>query len=392
MQYDFSSYIPRWNTGSPKWNQMKTKNPDISPDTVPFSTADMELKNPPEIIGGLQEYLANAVLGYTMPEQSYYDAVCRWMAKRHGWQVEKDSILCTPGVVEACFIAVKALTQPGEGVIIMTPVYYPFYGAIERNGRRIVKNPLIEEDGHYRIDFDNLEQQAKRPDVKALLLCSPHNPVGRVWTKEELTQVGRICLDNGVKVISDEIHFDLIMPPYAHTVFASISEEFSQNSIVCTAPSKTFNLAGLQTSNIVIPNPELRKRFQDASLTGHFMLNILGYQACEIAYTRCEKWLDELLLLLWNNHVLLKEYLAKHLPQVKVYDLEGTYLQWMDFRAFGMDKDALEAFMHAKPQIFCDEGSMFGEEGDGFERMNLACPTKVMMAALERIVTAFKAL
>ena len=388
MKYDFETNIPRWNAGSPKWNIMKMKCPDISENTVPFSTADMELKNPPEIIEGLQKYLDNRVLGYTLPEQSYYDAVCGWMQRRHHWKIERDSIICTPGVVTACFIAVAALTEPGDGVILMTPAYYPFFGAIERGGRRIVRNPLIETNGKYGIDFDLLEQQAKQPDVKALLFCSPHNPVGRVWTRDELIQIGRICIDNNVKVISDEIHFDLILPPYTHTVFASISEEFAQNSIVCTAPSKTFNLAGLQTSNIVIPNPDIRKRFEDASLTGHFMLNIFGYKACEIAYTQCEQWLDELLQLLWHNHKTLQEFVARKLPQIKAFDLEGTYLQWMDCRALGMGKEALEEFMHTKAGLFCNEGYVFGEEGCGFERMNLACPTKVMTDALERLAKA----
>lgn len=390
MKYDFTTLVPRWNYGSAKWNLMKKQYPGVSPDTVPFSVADMELKNPPEITSGLQEYLNNLILGYTAPTDGYFDAVCAWMKRRHNWDVNRESILCTPGVVNAFFIAVKALTDPGDGVIIMTPVYYPFYMAIEKNGRKIIRNQLIEKDGHYFIDFEDLARKAKGPHAKALLFCSPHNPVGRVWTKEELEEVGRICMDNGVKVISDEIHFDLVMPGYRHTVFASISEEFAQNSIVCTAPSKTFNLAGMQTSNIVIPNEEIRDKFAESSLTGHFSLSILGYKACELAYTRCGQWIEELIGFIHQNHTLLKKYLAEHLPEIKVYDLEGTYLQWMDFRKLGMEAKALEEFLHAKAEIFFDEGYLFGEEGNGFERMNIACPTKAMMEGLERMTRAIK--
>lgn len=391
MKYDFETVVNRYCQGAAKYEQMLGWNPDVSEDIIPFSVADMELKNAPEIVEGLKNYLESHILGYTLPTEGYLNAVCGWMKRRHDWEIKPEWIVGAAGVVSAFYSAIKALTKPGEGVIIMSPVYYPFYSAIELNGRKTVKNPLINTGETYVIDYDDLEEKAKDPSNKILLFCSPHNPVGRVWMKEELEKVAEICLKNEVIIISDEIHFDLIMPGYEHTVFANISEEVANNMIVCTAPSKTFNLAGMQTSNIIIPNQALRDAYlAEVTSNGFFTLNILGYKACEIAYTQCENWLDQLIELIYNNHLELKKYLEKNLPQVKVYDLEGTYLQWMDFKELGMDKDELEEFMHMEAKVFFDEGYVFGEEGNGFERMNIACPTKVMIAALERMVSAVK--
>lgn len=391
MKYDFETVVNRYGKGSAKYEQMLGWNPDVSEDIIPFSVADMELKNAPEIVEGLKSYLDSHILGYTLPTEGYLNAVCGWMKRRHDWEIKPEWIVGAAGVVGAFYSAIKALTKPGEGVIIMSPVYYPFYSAIELNGRKTVKNPLINTGETYVIDYDDLEEKAKDPNNKILLFCSPHNPVGRVWMKEELEKVAEICLRNEVIIISDEIHFDLIMPGYEHTVFANISEEVANNMIVCTAPSKTFNLAGMQTSNIIIPNQKLRDAYlAEVTSNGFFTLNILGYKACEIAYTQCENWLDQLIELIYNNHLELKKYLEKNLPQVKVYDLEGTYLQWMDFKELGMNKDELEEFMHREAKVFFDEGYVFGEEGNGFERMNIACPTNVMMTALKRMVSAVK--
>jgi cystathionine beta-lyase len=389
MKYDFTTVVDRSNMGSAKWEQMRGWNPEVSPGVVPFSVADMELRNPPEITEGLKNYLDQAILGYTIPTKSYLDAVCCWIEKRHDWAISQEWIIGMPGVVNAFFLAVKALTDEGDGIIIQTPVYYPFYAAAKRNKRTLVTNPLLFTGSGYVIDYDDLEQKARHPRNKVLLFCSPHNPVGRVWTPEELARVGEICLRNQVLIISDEVHFDLIMPGHKHTVFANMAEELANNMIVCTAPSKTFNLAGLQTSNIIIPNPEIRRKYvEELNLTGSGMLNILGYKACEIAYTECEEWLEQLIKLIYHNHLELKKFMAANLPMIKVFDLEGTYLQWMDFRGLGLDKDELEKFMHFEAQVFFDEGYVFGPEGAGFERMNLACPTKVMMEALERLAVA----
>ncbi len=391
QQYDFTTVVDRNNTGCSKWEQMKGWNPNVSPGVIPFSVADMELKNPPEIIEGLKKYIDTAILGYTMPTDCYLEAVCGWMKKRHYWSIKKEWIVGSPGVVNAFFMAIKALTDEGDGIIIQPPVYYPFYAAIEANRRTLVKNPLAFNGSTYVIDYDDLEQKARDPRNKVLLFCSPHNPVGRVWTPDELGRIGEICLRHQVLIISDEIHFDLIMPGHQHTVFATLSEELANHMIVCTAPSKTFNLAGLQTSNIIIPNPRIRSRFLQAMKSnGFFSLNILGYKACEIAYTQCEQWLEQLLALIYYNHLELKRFIAENIPLIKVFDLEGTYLQWMDFKGLGLNQHELEKFMHFEAQVFCDEGYIFGEEGAGFERMNLACPTIVLLEALERLAAAVR--
>lgn len=388
MKYDFTSIISRANTGSEKWEQMKGWNPNISEDTVPFSVADMEFKNPPEIIEGLKNYLDSVILGYTGPTESYYKAVCSWMKERHAWNIKPEWIVGSAGVVSAFFSAIKALTKPGDGIVVMSPVYYPFYMAIEKNDRKVVKNQLINNGKTYEIDFEDLEKKTQDPSNKILLFCSPHNPAGRVWTTEELERVGEICLRNKVLIISDEIHFDIIMPGYKHTVFASLSEELANNMIVCTAPSKTFNLAGLQTSNIIIPNEKIRDAYRkEVESNGFFSLNIFGYKACEIAYTQCENWLEELIEVVHHNHLELKKYIEENIPAIKVFELQGTYLQWMDFNKLGLDKDELEKLMH-ESELFFDEGYIFGEEGIGFERMNLACPTSVLMKALERLKNA----
>lgn len=386
MQYDFETFVDRSHAGSSKWDQMRRWNPNVSEGIVPFSVADMELKNPPEIVEGLKKYLDSTILGYTRPTDSYLNAVCGWMKRRHDWTIEKDWIVGSPGVVSAFFLAVQALTDPGDGIIIQTPVYYPFYATAENNQRTLVKNPLVYTGSTYLIDFDDLERKAREPHNKLLLFCSPHNPVGRVWTPEELTRVGEICLRNDLLIISDEIHFDLIMPGHKHTVFANISEELANNMIVCTSPSKTFNLAGMQTSNIIIPNERIRKAFlRVMAANGSYSLNILGYKACEIAYTECEAWLEQLLELVYHNHLELKNFAGKGIPVIKVIDLEGTYLQWMDFRGLGLQEHEMEQILHLEAELFFDEGYLFGREGAGFERMNLACPTRIMMDGLKRL-------
>lgn len=383
--YDFETVVNRVNTGSAKWEQMKGWNPNVSEGIIPFSIADMELKNPPEIIEGLKKYIASNVLGYTQPTESYINAVCSWMGKRHDWKIKPEWIVGSAGVVSAFYSVIRALSKPGDGIMIMSPVYYPFYSAIELNNRKVVNNSLIITGSTYVIDYKDLEKKAQNQDNKILLFCSPHNPVGKVWNKEELEKVGEICLRNNVLIISDEIHFDLIMPGHKHTVFASISEELSNNMIVCTAPSKTFNLAGMQTSNIIISNKAIRDAYlKEVGSQGFFALNILGYKACEIAYTKCEEWLDELIKLIYHNHLKLKKYIEENIPVIKIYDLEGTYLQWMDFNGLGLNKDELEKLMH-KSDLFFDEGYLSGEEGNGYERMNLACPTKTVLQALERL-------
>lgn len=391
MKYDFETVINRSGTGACKWEHMEHDYPQVGKDIIPLSVADMELVNAPEIQEGLKKYIDKTVLGYNNPSQAYLDAVCSWMKRKHNWDVKKEWITQTPGVVPALFFAVKAFTEPGDGVIVMTPVYYPFYGAVQANGRTLVENPLIDTGDNYVINYEDLEKKAKDPKTKLLLLCSPHNPVGRVWTKEELEKVGRICIDNGVIIVSDEIHFDLIMPGYTHTVFANVSEELAQHSVVCTAPSKTFNLAGMQTSNIIIPNKELQKKFVGVvDSCGMELANILGYEACRIAYTECDEWLKELIALIVRNKEYIENFVAKHFPIVKCRKMEGTYLQWLDFRGFGMDVKEQEKMMKQEAQVFFDEGYMFGKVSSGFERINLACPTWVIEKAMDRLLVTLK--
>lgn len=386
MTYDFSKFIDRTNLNSEKWDLMLRTNPKVGEGIPPFSVADMDFAHPPEFVEGMKDFIGKIVLGYGMPGDQYYEAVISWMKRRHNWEIKEDWIVITPGIIPAIYNLIQTFTEENEGVIVMTPIYYPFFSAIRSNNRQIIDSPLDNSTGEYKIDFDDLEEKAKDPNNKLILFCSPHNPVGRVWTEDEIKKVGRICRDNNVQIISDEIHFDLIMPGNKHTVFASISDEFRDNVITCTAPSKSFNLAGMMTSNIVISNKTLRDRFRkQLGKNGLEVWNPLGFEACRLSYTLCEDWLDELILHIAENHKSLNKYLSENLPEVKLYPLQGTYLAWMDFNYLGMSDKELEEFMTMKAHVFFDEGYIFGKPGSGFERMNLACPEDVMIQAMERI-------
>lgn len=387
--YDFTTLVDRRNTGSSKWKAMTDLKSDVPEEIIPFSVADMELKNPPEIIDGLKERLDELILGYATSTDGYLEAICGWMRRRHGWDVSPEWIVPCNGVIPALYNTVKAFTEPGDGVLMLTPVYYPFFNAVEKNGRRVVGCDLVDEGERYVIDYDAFEKLARDPKNKLLIFCSPHNPVGRVWDRDELERIGRICLENGVQILSDEIHFDLIMPGHRHTVFATVNQELADNVIICTAPSKTFNLAGMHASNIIIKNKEIRQRFSDMLVqSGFFSLNALGYVTCELAYTRCEKWLDELLVFLDGNRRFVENYMKTNIPKIKVYPLEGTYLQWWDCKELGMDHNQLEQFMVHDALLFLDEGYIFGKSGEGFERINLACPTASLEQALDRLKSA----
>lgn len=389
MKYDFETLVDRSHCGSLKWDGVKERKPDAPAGTVPLSVADMEFKNPPEITNGLKRFLDSNILGYSTPTQAYYEAVCGWMADKHNFKVSPEQVVVSPGVVPALYMLVDALCETGDGVIVMPPVYYPFYSAVEENGCNIVRCPLINEDGRYGIDFDLLEKVAAEQDNKMLIFCSPHNPVSRVWEAEELQKVGEICLKHGVKIVSDEIHFDIIMPGYKHTVFSNAGN-FGDEVIVCTAPSKTFNLAAMQTSNIIIPKKTDRDKMKAVMQRNSVhTMNLLGYEACRLAYTECDAWLEEMLQVIWGNYNLVKTFLAERLPKAKPSVLEGTYLMWIDCRAISNNKDNLEQKM-VDNDLFFDEGHWFGDEGIGFERINLACPKHVLEAALLRLETALK--
>ncbi|UTC63974.1 pyridoxal phosphate-dependent aminotransferase [Treponema sp. OMZ 788] len=390
--YDFVNTLSRKKIGAAKWELMYEWNPNVSEGVIPLSVADMEFKNPPEIIEGLKEYLDRLILGYSIRYADYDNAVINWLKRKHNYNVSPEMIMQTPGVVNAFFAAVNTFTEKGDGVIVMRPVYYPFSMAIEMNERELVNCPLLcDKDNYYTIDYDKFESLAKQPKNKLLIFCSPHNPVGRVWKKEELKRLAEIALENNVIVFSDEIWNDIVMPGYKHTLMASISKEIGANTITATAPSKTFNVAGLAASNIIVENENIRSKYYETlQKMRSSSVNALGLKACEIAYTRCDKWLDELLIVLDTNQKLVKNYFDSNFPMLKSRYIEGTYLQWIDFRALGMDNKALEDFMHNEAQFFTDEGYIFGSEGDGFERINVACPTKILEQHLEMLGAALK--
>lgn len=390
MKYDFDTLLSRKGTGSSKWENMYAACPNVPDGIVPFSVADMEFKNPPQIARRITDYAAGNILGYTRKTDEYLEAVAGWMKRRHGWDVQTDWIVDYPGIVPAIFHLVKHLTKLGEGIILMTPVYYPFYNAISNaEGRRIVESELLYRDGRYTVDFEDFEVKAKDPGNTLFIFCSPHNPVGRVWTREEVDRIGRICLENGVFIISDDIHSDLVMDGCKHTFLASISDDLAKNCITCTAPSKTFNTASLLTSNLIITDLKLRKDILLSKKNNSInYCNIFGYQACIAAYNECEDWLDELLVILNKNRLLLKRFIERNIPEIKVVDLEGTYLQWLDCRGLGLDHIELEELMVKKAYLFLDEGYVFGKCGEGFERINIACPTWVLEQALDRLLAA----
>lgn len=391
-KYDFETTISKKGQGSYKWEQMYKKNPNISEEIIPLSVADMELKIAPEIIKGIKKYLESAILGYTGIYEDYYESVINWMKKRHEFEIKKEWIVTSPGVVSAIYDCVRAYTKEKDGVIIFTPVYYPFYNAIKDNNRKIVECELIEnENNYYEIDFKKLERLAKKENNKLMILCSPHNPIGRVWTEEELKKIGDIALKHNIIIISDEIHFDIIMPGNKHNIFQKISKKFENITITCTAPTKSFNLAGIGISNIIIKNEKLRKKFiiEQGKSASH-VFAALGYKACELAYTKSEKWFDEFILLIDKNQKLVNNFFENKFIGLRAPLIEGTYLQWLDFRALNLSKEELKNFMNEKAEIFMSEGYTFGKTGDGFERMNLAVPTKVIEDALNRIYIAIK--
>lgn len=401
MPNDFDIEIDRRYTGSVKWEfAIDSEDPSQKSRTdtcfgsnrvLPMWVADMDFPSPEPVIKALQKRAQHGIFGYTQPDQAYLEAVTGWMKKRHGWHVEESWIVTTQGVVPALHLLVRALTQPGDKILIQRPVYYPFFSAIEKNGCRIVSNSLVMNDGQYRMDYDDLETKAADPDVKLAILCSPHNPVGRVWTREEIQRFGHICLRNHVRVISDEIHGDLVYPGVTFSPFAVADSAFQENTVVCTAPSKTFNLAGLQTSNIFIPDIKIRQKFKESLLAnGLFGLNPFGMTACRVAYEEGEPWLEDLLHYLKANLDALINFFDSEIPEIRVIHPEGTYLVWLDCRSLGLDKHQLRNLFLNQARVFLDEGSLFGPEGDGYERINIACPRSLLMEALERIVAAIK--
>ena len=379
MRYDFDRIIPRLNTNSLKWDKE-----DAS--LLPMWVADMDFEVPQPVIDAMIARVNHGIFGYSLPPASYYEAIVNWQRKRHNWQANAEWLVHCPGIVPGLHFLVQAFTEPGDKVLIQTPVYYPFISAPTKNSREIVANSLTFQQGRYTIDFEDLEKKASDPKVKLFILCSPHNPVGRVWTKDELIRIGNICLRHNVLVISDEIHADLVYRRYEHTPFAAISPEFANNSITCVAPSKTFNLAGLQTSSLIIPNKAVRdvySKFLDN--IGIMRPNAFGIVATQAAFNHGEEWLEQLIDYLQGNLDFLKDYLVQNIPMIKVIEPEATYLLWLDCRLLGLEPVKLHEFILKDAKVFLDEGYIFGEEGNGFERINIACPRATLAEGLNRI-------
>ncbi|WP_213974638.1 MalY/PatB family protein [Tepidanaerobacter acetatoxydans] len=391
LKYDFDTVIERSGNYSSKWDELKKMFG--RDDLLPMWVADMDFMSPQPVVDALVERAKQGIYGYTSRPESYFESVARWMKKRHNWDAKTEWMIYTPGVVPALSFIINAFTYPGDKVLVQQPVYYPFFRVIEDNGRRIVNNPLIYKDGRYTMDFDDLEEKVKDRRIKLMFLCSPHNPVGRVWTKDELIRLGRICIDNNILVVSDEIHHDILYPGVKHIPFASISEEFALSSITCTAPSKTFNLAGLQTSTIIIPNTTYYDIYRNFIKRLQLLRNnAFGLVALEAAYTHGEEWLDQLLEYLDGNLRTFTEGIERDVPQIKVVKPEGTYLVWLDCRELGFDAHQLNDFIIDKAKLAFESGYWFGHGGEGFQRANIACPRTYVNEAVKRLKSAVESI
>ena len=385
--FDFDTVIDRRNTDSLKYDFAVERGRPA--DVLPLWVADMDFRAPQCVLDALQASVSHGIFGYTDTKADYAEAVTGWFGRRFGWKPEAEWLVKTPGVVFALAMAIRALTEPGDGVLVQPPVYYPFYEVVRGNGRRLVENELVYRDGRYSIDFADFEQKIAEQKVKLFLLCSPHNPVGRVWTPEELQRMGAVCEKYGVIVASDEIHCDFAFPEHPHTPFPAACPALAERTIVCTAPSKTFNLAGLQASNIFIPGRELRKRFKkEIERTGYSQLNALGLVACKAAYSGGEAWLDACRAYLRDNLRFLRAYLEANLPQIRLVEPEGTYFAWLDCSGLGLTRRALNDLMINQAKLWLDAGHIFGENAGQFQRVVLACPRATLEQALEQLRAA----
>ncbi len=385
--YNFDEIIPREGTNCIKYDGrewiFKTN------DVLPLWVADMDFKTPDFIVDALKERVAHEIYGYTFKPDSYFEAIIGWMKRRHNWDIQKEWISFSPGVVAGLTLAVETFSKPGDEVIVQPPVYFPFFDCVKGTKRKMVENLLKIENGRYTFDFDDLKSKITEK-TSLLMLCNPQNPGGMVWTKEELLELSTICLENNIMVISDEIHSDLIFEGHKHIPFASISEEAAKNCMVCMAPSKTFNVAGLASSVVIIPDKNKFARYERPLGVGHLgMGNIFGSIALEAAYKNGDEWLEQMLGYLWQNYLLLEDFFNKNLPKVKVMKPEATYLVWLDFSAYGMKDEELSRFIVEKAKVGLNNGGKFGNGGDGWMRINIGCPRSVLQEGLERLGKAF---
>ena len=385
MKYDFDRLIDRSNTYSIKYTPAARGKPE---DVLPMWVADMDFAAPPCVVNALASRAQHGIFGYSEPDAAYWSAVQKWFGERFEWVAEPEWLICTPGIVNALYVAVHAFSKAGDGVVIQQPVYYPFSSAVRHTGRNLLVNELIYSEGRYSIDFDDFEEKTKQ--AKLFILCNPHNPVGRVWTREELFRMGEICLRNGVIVISDEIHQDIIFSGHRHLVFSAIDERFAEITVTCTSASKTFNLAGLQHANIFIPNKSLNARFKQVYAScGLSQPSVMGLVSCQAAYEDGAEWLDELIDYLAGNMSLIRGFLKTHAKKIKLVEPEGTYLAWLDFRGFGLSAEALDKAITHKAKLWLNNGPMFGKGGEGFQRMNAACPQAVLQTGLARLMSVY---
>lgn len=386
--YNFDEIIDRRNTDSLKYDFAEERG--LPKDVLPLWVADMDIRAPKEVNDAVKAVGELGIYGYTDTKDDYYEAVQNWFSERYNWKPEKEWFVKTPGIVFAVATAVRAFTEKGDAVLIQPPVYYPFSITVESNDRKLVTNPLVYKDGEYSIDFEDFEKKIKEEDVKMFIFCNPHNPIGRVWDREDIERLGKICLDNNVLFVSDEIHCDLVYEGKKHTTFASVNDEFKNNCVVCTAPSKTFNLAGLQVSNIFIPNEDLREKFKkEMNSGGTSTLNCAGIAAAKAAYQHGHTWLKELKEYLRDNIRFVDSFLKENLPEVKLVEPEGTYLIWLDFSGTGLTDEEIENKIIHEAKLWLDGGSMFGVEGEKFQRINIACPRRTVEEAMNRIKDAF---
>ena len=380
-QYNFDKLTQRRGTNSYKWDE--TDDPNV----IPVWVADMDFETAPCIVKALQERVAHGIFGYTFVPESYYEAVINWFSRRHGWRIDRSWIEYTSGVVPALSATIKALTQPGDKVLVQTPVYNCFFSSIRNNGCEIVESPLLHSANTYVINFVDLEQKLSDPAVKLFILCNPHNPAGRVWTPDELRHINDLCLRHNVRVVSDEIHCELTMPGYTYTPFASVSEACLNNSVTLNSPSKSFNTAGLQIANIISNDAAIRRRINRAiNINEVCDVNPFGVIALQAAYNEGEAWLEALKAYLYANYVALQSFFAEQLPQLPVTKLEGTYLVWVDISATGLDADSLTDRLLHEAKVMVNSGTMYGREaGKHFIRINIACPKARLMEVLTRM-------
>lgn len=385
--YNFDKVISREGTNCIKYDarewMFKTN------DVLPLWVADMDFKTPDFIVKAIKKRVEHEIYGYTLKSESYFNSVVGWMKRRHNWQIKKEMISFSPGVVAGLTLAIETFSAPGDEVVVQPPVYFPFFDCVKGTKRNILENPLKLENGRYTFDFDDLKSKITE-NTKLLLLCNPQNPGGMVWTRKELEKLSSICHENNIMVISDEIHSDLIYKGHQHIPFATLSEEAANNCMVCMAPSKTFNVAGLSSSIIIIPNKTKFARYERALSVGHLgMGNIFGSIALEAAYTHGDEWLNQLLNYLWGNYLLLEDFFENKLPKVKVMKPEATYLIWLDFTAYGMNNKELMKFTIENAKVGLNDGGRFGMGGDGWLRINIGCPRSILKEGLERIAKAF---